>query len=324
MQALVYDRYGPPETLRLEQMPRPQPGPGEALVRVHAASVNSWDWDRLVGRPLGRVTDPFRPPHRILGGDIAGVVEAVGADVSGIKVGDAVFADLTTGNWGGFADYVCAPASVLARKPDALSFQHAAALPQAGLLALQAIRCRAGLKAGERVLVSGAGGGAGIFALQLARQVGAEVTAVDKGHKGPALLSLGADHFIDYRQQDFTRNGQQYDLIVDMVGSQAVFGYRRALAPGGDLALVGGSLGAILQVVALGNRIGRAQAQHMQLVIYRPNVPDLEHLAALSVASAMTPVIDSAFPLEQGAAAMRRIGTGDHIGKIIIDMGAQG
>ena len=320
MRALVYDAYGPPESLRIEDLPIPVPPDGEVLVRVHAASVNSWDWDRLVGRPLGRITDPFRPPHRILGGDIAGVVEAVGPGVTDLKVGDAVFGDLTAGNWGGFADYVCSPAGMLARKPEQLSFHQAAALPQAGLLALQAIRHRSHLKSGERVLVSGAGGGAGIFALQLAKQAGAVVTAVDKGDKGPILLALGADHFIDYRQQDFTRSGQQYDLIIDMVGSQGVFGYRRAVAEGGHLALVGGSFGRILQVVALGNRLGRAQSQQMGLVIYRPNVPDLDQLAVLTLSGAITPVIDSTFPLEQGAAALRRIGEGNHVGKIIIAM----
>jgi len=322
MRALISDRYGPPESMRLEQVPQPHPGPGEVLLRIHAASVNSWDWDRLVGRPLGRITDPFRPPHRILGGDVAGIVEAVGADVTRFKVGDAVFGDLTGANWGGFADYVCAPATALAIKPEGLSFHTAAALPQAGLLAMQAIRRRAVLPPGEHVLVSGAGGGAGIIALQLALHAGADVTAVDRGHKGQKLLDLGASHFVDYRQQNFTRTGEQYDLIVDMVGSQNVFAYRRALAKGGNLVLVGGSFGRILQVVALGNRLGHEQSQKMELLIYNPNVADLDELAELALSGAIAPVIDSIFPLEQGAAAMRRIGTGDHIGKIIIDMGA--
>lgn len=322
MRALAYDRYGPPDTLRLEQLPQPQPGPGEVLVRVHAASVNSWDWDRLVGRPLGRITDPFKPPHRILGGDIAGIVEAVAVDVTDFKVGDAVFGDLTAGNWGGFGDYVCAPAKTLARKPEALSFQHAAALPQAGLLAHEALKLRPGLGAGQRVLVVGAGGGAGLFAVQMTKATGAQVTGVDRGLKGPTVLAQGADHFIDYRRDDFARNGIRYDFIIDMVGSQSVFGYRRALAEGGALALVGGSLGCILQVVALGNRIGRAQSQRMGLAIYQPRTAELDHLAALATAGTITPVIDSVFTLEQGAAALRRIGTGDHIGKIIIDMDA--
>ncbi|KKC39861.1 hypothetical protein WH87_03225 [Devosia epidermidihirudinis] len=322
MRALVTDRYGPPHTMRLEQLPQPQPGLGEVLVRIHATSVNSWDWDRLVGRPLGRISDPFRPPHRILGGDIAGIVAAVGDGVAHLKVGDAVFGDLTSANWGGFADYVCAPASALAIKPEGLSFHAAAALPQAGLLAMQAVRLRTGLASGERVLVCGAGGGAGIIALQLARHAGAQVTAVDRGHKGDRLRELGASHFIDYRQQNFTRTGQRYDLIIDMVGSQSVFGYRRALEKGGNLVLVGGSFGRIVQVVALGHRLGREQSQRMELLIYKPSVDDLDQLAALTLSGVITPVIDSVFTLEQGPDAMRRIGSGDHIGKIIIDMGA--
>lgn len=322
MRALVYDKYGPPEkVLRLEQVPRPQPKPGEVLVRIHAASVNSWDWDRLVGRPLGRISDPFRPPHRILGGDIAGIVEAVGPDVTRLRSGDAVFGDVTGANWGGFADYVCAPETALAIKPEGLSFHAAAALPQAGLLAMQAIRRRAVLTPAEQVLICGAGGGAGTIALQLARHAGAEVTAVDRAHKGDALRQLGASHFIDYRKENFAQTGRQYDLIVDMVGSQSVFAYRSALAKGGNMVLVGGSFGRILQVAALGNRLGRAQDQKMELLIYRPNVEDLDQLATLTLSGAITPVIDSVFALEQGAAAMRRIGSGDHIGKIIIDMG---
>lgn len=320
MRALVCDKYGRPEILRLVDEPQPQPAPGDVLVRVRAASVNSWDWDRLVGRPLGRIADPFRPPHRILGGDIAGVVEAVGAGVTRLRPGDAVFGDLTGGQWGGFADYVTAPADVLALKPEALSFEHAAALPQAGLLALQAIARRPVLGAGQQVLVNGAGGGAGTFAVQLARLAGAEVTAVDSAHKGPAVLALGAKRFIDYRREDFTRIGQRYDLIIDMVGSQSVFSYRRALAPGGSLVLVGGSFGRILQVVLLGNRLGRAAAQSMELLIYRPNIEDLDRLAALAIAGSIAPVIDSVLPLEQGAAALRRIGSGEQIGKIVLSM----
>ncbi|QYO78516.1 NAD(P)-dependent alcohol dehydrogenase [Devosia salina] len=323
MRALVYDHYGPPEkVLRLEQVPRPQPRPDEVLVRVHAASLNAWDWDRLVGRPLGRVTDPFRPPHKILGGDIAGVVEALGRDVDAFSVGDAVFGDLTAAHWGGFADYVCAPVKVLARKPAELSFHQAAALPQAGLLAVEAMKFRPNLGAGEHVLVSGAGGGAGLFALQLAKTAGAIVTAVDKGIKGATLLSQGAEYVTDYQRESFANSGKKYDFIIDMVGSQTVFGYRRALAPGGSVVLVGGSLGRILQVVALGTALGRADNQTMGLAIYQPTVAGLDRLATLAVAGTLEPVIDSVFPLEQGPAALRRIGDGDHIGKIIVDMSA--
>lgn len=323
MRALVYDRYGPPEkVLRLEQLPRPQPRPGEVLVQVHAASLNAWDWDRLVGRPLGRITDPFRPPHRILGGDIAGMVEAVGDGVSDFKSGDAVFGDLTSATWGGLADYVCAPATALAHKPDRLSHQQAAALPQAGLLALEAMKLWSGLMVGEQVLVVGAGGGAGLFAVQLANHAGASVTGVDKELKRDAVLGQGADAFIDYAQHDFSRDGGRSDFIIDMVGNQSVFGYRRALNPGGRLALVGGSFGCILQVVALGNAVGKAQGQTMGLAIYRPNRSGLERLAELAVPGVITPIIDSVFPLERGAAALRRLGDGDHIGKIIVDIGA--
>lgn len=323
MRALAYDRYGPPENvLRLDQLPRPVPRSGEVLVRVCAAAVNAWDWDRLVGRPLGRITDPLRPPHKILGSDIAGVVESLGPGVSELAVGDAVFGDLTQCGWGGFADYVCAPVLALARKPKQMSFCDAAALPQAGLLAREAMKSRPALRDGDSVLIVGAGGGAGIFALQMAKSTGAAITGVDKGSKGPSVLAAGASDFVDYQKTDFSRTDRQYDFIIDMVGSQSVFGYRRALKPGGSLVLVGGSLGRILQVVVLGPSVGKAKGQSMGLAIYQPTIDGLEQLCEKVASGVITPVIDSVFPLERGAEALRRIGDGNHVGKVIIDLTA--
>ena len=322
MRALVYDGYGPPETLRLEQMPRPQPGPGQVLVRVHAASVNSWDWDKLTGAPAGALRAIMRPQHRILGADVSGVVEAAGPDVYGFAQGDAVFGDLCMDGWGGFADYVVTRASALARKPDALSFHQAAALPQAGLLALLGLRFYGEPAAGQRLLVNGAGGGVGTFAIQLARQRGIHVTAVDRGDKAEALRKLGADRTIDYRQHDFTATGERYDLILDMIGRHTISAYRRALAPGGMLVLIGGSFGTVIGTVTLGKLTARAAGQRMGLLIYRPDLAALDELTDLCLSGTIAPVIDSVFRLEQGAAALRRIGSGDHVGKVIVDVSA--
>ncbi|HEV7345279.1 MAG TPA: NAD(P)-dependent alcohol dehydrogenase [Devosia sp.] len=320
MRALVYDKYGPPDTLRLEQLPVPEPKAGEVRVRVHAASVNSWDWDKLTGAPQGALRALMRPQHRILGADIAGVVDAVGAGVDRLKSGDAVFGDLCMGAWGGFADYVCARADALAIKPEAIDFTAAAALPQAGLLALQGLRLYGEPTAGERLLINGAGGGVGTFAIQIAKQGGAHVTAVDRGDKAEALSKLGADKFIDYQAQDFTRTGERYDLILDMIGRKSVADYRRALASGGRLVLVGGTFGTVISVVSVGKLAARAAGQRMGLLLYRPSLGELEEIAARCAAGSLVPVIDNTYPLEQGASALRRLGDGDHTGKIIIEM----
>jgi len=319
MRALVYERYGPPEqVLRLEQVPQPRPAPGEVLVRVHAASVNSWDWDLLIGTPLGRLGSPFRPRRRILGADIAGTVEAVGDSVTTWRPGDAVFGDLSEGNWGGFADYVCTKADTLAPIPEGLGFIEAAALPQTGALALQALRRRSTLGPGDNVLINGAGGGVGTFAIQLAKSTGASVTAVDKGEKRDRVLALGADAFIDYREADFSAEPDRYDLVVDVVASRAPRVFARCLREGGNLVVIGGTIPSLMQVAALGGIVGGKRGQRLELLIYRPSTADFVELARRCQDGTLTPVIDNVYSLADGAQALRRIGSGLAIGKVIV------
>jgi NADPH:quinone reductase-like Zn-dependent oxidoreductase len=318
MRALVYDKYGPPETLRLEHLPQPKPAADEVLVRVHLASVNSWDWDLMVGTAMGRITSPFRPPHKILGADIAGTVQAIGADVASLKVGDTVFGDLSEGKWGGFAELVCAKASALAIMPDGLSVEHAAALPQAGCLALQSLRRRPTLGPADAVLIIGAGGGVGTLATQMAMALGARVTAVDRAEKRQTLLELGADAFIDYQTTDVTSTTERFDLIIDVVARHGPAVYARMLKDGGNLVVVGGTVPALLQVAAFGWLVGRRRQQKLELLIYRASAADNLALAERCLAGTLTPVIDSVYPLEGGAAALRHLGEGKAIGKVLI------
>ena len=318
MRALVYDRYGPPETLRLEHVPQPQPAADEVLVRVHTASVNSWDWDQMVGNSLGRVTGPLRPPHKILGADIAGTVEAIGASVTGLQPGDRVFGDLSEGGWGGFAEFVCAKANALAIMPDGLSFDDAAALPQAGCLALQAVRCRPTLGPGQTMLMIGAGGGVGTVAIQLAKAAGARVTAVDRAEKRAALLAIGADAFVDYQTTDIASLTERYDLIITVMARRGPAVYARLLKDGGNFVAVGGTLRHLLQIALFGRLVARRRQQHIGVLIYRASASDSLELANHCLAGTLRPVIDRTFPLEQGGAALCRLGEGRAIGKLLI------
>lgn len=313
MRALVYDRYGPPEqVMRLEQVPRPQPKPGEVLVRVAATAINSWDWDLVIGTPMGRVMGPFKPPFKILGADVAGAVEAIGQGVTAFAPGDRVFGDLSEAKWGGFADYVSAPASAFAPIPAGLSFEHAAALPQAGTLALQALRKFPQLGHNHTVLFNGAGGGVGTIFIQLAKATGARIVAVDRGEKRDALLALGAHSFIDYRAEDFTVGAARYDLVVDVVANRPAAHFSRCLKPGGKLVAIGGTFGSLISV-AVGRFIRRAK--ELDILVYKVSPAD-----SLELAARVSPVIDSTFPIEDGARALRRLGSGLAIGKVVITL----
>jgi len=323
MQAVRFDRYGPPEGLELRDCPVPAPRPGEVRIRVRAASVNDWDWELLHGRPLvNRLAfGLFRPRIRALGGDVAGVVDALGAGVAGFVVGDAVFADITTHGFGGFAEYVCVPARALARMPAGMSFEQAAAIPQAAMLAVQALIDTGHVAAGQQVLVNGAGGGFGTFAVQLAKLHGAEVTAVDRAEKLPALRELGADRVFDFRQYDFTRAGERYHLIVDPRTDRSPVAYARALLPGGCYATVGGSVPRLLQNWLGGYLVGRRDGKRTRVVALEPN-KDLDYLIELFAAGRVVPVIDRVYALHEVPAALGRFGSGLHIGKVIVRVGA--
>ena len=252
MKAIVQDRYGSPDRLELAEVKKPAPGEKEVLIKVYAVSVNGSDWEGLRGEPLyARTAGVRKPRNKILGSDIAGRVEAVGKNVRQFRPGDEVFGEMASYR-GGFAEYAVTSENLLARKPAGMTFEQAAAIPQGAVIALQGIRDRGQVKPGQHVLINGAGGSAGIFAVQLAKLCGAEVTGVDNTGKMDFLRSLGADHVIDYTQEDFTGNGQQYDLILDVVAHRSVFALKRALKPNGTYFVVGGSVATLLQVLFLG------------------------------------------------------------------------
>ena len=323
MKAVVYTRYGPPDQLHLKEAEKPTPKDNEVLVKVYATSINSWDWDLLEGKHLLiRLMNGWRKPkYPILGADIAGCVEAVGNKVSQFQPGDLVFGDIAGSGFGGLAEYVAVPEKLLAKKSPVMTFEQAAALPQAGLLALQGLRHKGNILPGQQVLINGAGGGVGTLALQYAKSCGAEVTCVDLSEKFDMLRSLGANHFIDYTQQDYTRTGLLYDVILDVIAHRKIRDYKRALKPGGRFVMIGGSMGGLLlQMMLFGPLISRFGKKQIGLMGYRPNRVDLDLLSSLFEERKCIPVIDRSYPLEEAANAFRYFGTGKFKGKIVFDI----
>jgi NADPH:quinone reductase-like Zn-dependent oxidoreductase len=275
MKAVVYEKYGSADVLELREVETPAPGDDEVLVKVHAVSINDWDWALLHGIPLfGRLfTGLFRPRRTILGSDVAGRVEAVGRNAKRFRVGDDVFGDLSgrSGGWGGFAEYVCAPETALAPKPPSMSFVEAAAIPQAAMLAVQGLRDRGEIRPGQKLLINGAGGGVGTFALQIAKLFGAEVTGVDSAAKLDLLRSMGCDKVIDYTTVDFTRTGTRYDLILDVKTNRSIFDYLRALNQKGTYVTVGGSMPRLLLIAFAGPLISLVSGKALRLVMLKQN-----------------------------------------------------
>lgn len=323
MKAIVFTRYGPPDNLELKDVPEPSPKDEELLIRVHASSINSWDWEFLNGTPfINRLMFGLlrpRPAKQILGADIAGTVETVGRRVTRFQPGDEVFGDLWD-NWGGFAQFACAHEAALESKPANASFEEAAAVPQAGVLALQGLRKARQLQPGQKVLINGAGGGVGTFAIQLAKLSGAEVTGVDASHKLDVVRSVGADHMVDYAKEDFTKIGERFDLIVDCQNFRSMFDNRRALRSGGTYAMVGGSVPRVYQLwfLSLIASLTR-ESRRLRLVAEGPN-RGLADLKALIEAEKISPVIDRTYQLEEVAEALRYFGEGRHKGKIVISV----
>lgn len=316
MKAVIWARYGSLDHLHLQDLETPIPDDDEVLIRVHAASINSWDWELLNGKGHINLGGRLKPPHKILGCDIAGTVEELGRNVTRFRPGDEVFGDISQDGWGGFAEFVCARETSLSLKRASLSFEQAAAIPQAGGLALQSLKDKGKIRSGQQVLINGAGGGVGTFAVQLAKSYGAEVTGVDRAEKLDTVLSIGADHVIDYAREDFTRSGQKFDLIVDVVSHRSVFDYKRALAPNGICVLVGGSGGAIFQSLLLGSwALG---GRKVKLLLYKPNPLDLALICDIFEAGKLVPVIDRRYKLGEVADAFRYFGEGIVKGKVIV------
>ncbi len=318
MKAVVYTRYGTPDALRLTDVEKPAPKDNEVLVKVRAVSLNGSDWEGLRGKPLyARLGGLFRPRHHILGSDIAGRVEAVGSQATRFQPGDDVFADILS-YMGGLAEYVCVPEKALELMPVGMPYEKAAALPQAGAIALQGVRDKGRVQAGQRVLINGAGGGSGMYAVQLAKLHGAEVTGVDNTEKLEFMRSMGADHVIDYTRDDFTTNGRTYDLVLDLAAYRSVFDYKRSLTPGGRYLYVGGSAATLFQVLLIGPLTGRAAGKKIRLLPVRLGARHLAPLVELCQTGKITTVIDRRFPLSELPEALRYIGDGHAKGKVVV------
>ncbi len=319
MKAIVRTEYGPPDVLRLEEVEEPAPRNNEVLVSVHAASVNPIDWHflradpffiRLMGSGL------LRPKNTILGVDIAGRVEAIGSDVKRFQSTDEVFGFVSSG---GFAQYVCAAEDRLAMKPASLTFEEAAAVPVAALTALQGLRDKGQVQPGQKVLIHGASGGVGTFAVQLAKSFRVEVTGVCSTRNLDMVRSIGADQVIDYTQEDFTQTGQGYDLILAVAGDRSIFEYKRALSPKGTWVLIGGSsVAQMFAAMVLGPCISMFGNKKMGAMLTRANEKDLDFLKQLLEAGTVAPVIDRRYPLSEVAEALRYLEKGHARGKVVI------
>ena len=322
MKAVVYTKFGPPDiVLRLKEVEKPTPRDNEVLVKVHAASINFGDWGFVRGKPfIVRLMGAglLKPKNTILGSDIAGRVEAVGRNVKQFQPGDEIWGDLSYPySFGTFAEYVCAPENALRLKPASMTFEEAATIPTAGVVALQNLRGKRPIQPGQKVLINGAGGGVGTFAVQLAKYFGAEVTGVDSTGKLDMLRSIGADHVIDYTQEDFTKNGQHYDLILDVVVHRWIFDYKRALSPKGICVMVGGSMTRVFLNILLGKLM--TGSKKIGLGMWKPNKKeDLDFLKELFEAGKVVPVIDRRYPLSEVAAAFRYLEEGHAQGKVVI------
>ena len=316
MKAIQFTEYGSPDVLQLKEVEKPTPKENQVLVKVHAASANALDWHMMRGSPfLVRLGGGLRnPKDPRLGADIAGQVEAVGAAVTEFQPGDEVFGVCA----GGFAEYACTPAKNLVLKPSNLSFEAAAAVPVAALTAVQGLRDKGHIQARQKVLINGAGGGVGTFAVQIAKTFGAEVTAVCGTHNLEMVRSLGADHVIDYSKEDFTKNEQRYDLIIAANGYHWIFDYRRALSPNGIYVVLGGSMAQLLQALLLGSLVSRFGNKKMGFLLSHAEQADLVFIKELLESGKVKPVIDKRYPLSETAEAIRYLEAGHARGKVVI------
>jgi NADPH:quinone reductase-like Zn-dependent oxidoreductase len=321
MHAILYHRYGPPDVVEYTDVEKPSPGPDEALIRVRAASVNPYDWHFLRGTPsfIRLFTGVGMPKSPRLGADVAGIVEAVGPRITRFKPGDAVFGTCK----GAFAEYACAPEKSLALKPENLTFQQAASIPIAGITALQGLRDCGRLKAQQRVLINGAAGGVGTFATQIAKYFGAHVTGVCSTRNLDLVQSIGADGVIDYMHEDFTRPGQTYDVVFDLVGNHPLSAFRRALRPKGIYVGCGGGGPDKSSADLLSNMLGRLLispfvSQKIIGVFAKINSADLDLLGALVASGKIAPVLDQSFVLPEVAAAIRYVEQCHARGKVTI------
>jgi len=320
MKAVVFNEYGLADVLTLKDLVPPKPKDNEVLIKISAVSINDWDWGLLRGKPfVNRMMAGIVKPHKdkILGSDVAGTVVDMGKDSSQFEKGDEVFGDLSACGFGGFAEYVCASEKALTIKPKEMSFEQAAAIPQAAVLALQAVQDKRTQQAGMQVLINGAGGGAGSFAIQMAKSFGDHVTAVDCASKFALMQELGADEVINYKAEDFTHNGKTYDLIIDMMGYHSIFDYKRSLKSSGRYMMVGGCSSLIFQTLFIGSTLSLFGSKKLAILPHEPN-KNMEELVSLFQRNLIRPIIDRCYPLAEIGQAMKYFGERNSKGKIVI------
>ncbi len=323
MKAIVYTEYGSPDVLQLKEVAKPTPKDDEVLVKVHAASVTIGDVIVVKGEPfpVRLWSGLLEPKHKIPGKEMAGRVETIGGNVTQFQPGDDVFGDLSVCGLGAFAEYVCVPENAIAPKPANLTYEEAAAVPESAVVALQGLRDKGKIQPGQKVLINGASGGVGSFAVQIAKSFGAEVTAVCSTRNLDMARSLGADHVIDYTQQDFTQNGHRYDLILAANGYHPLSDYRRTLNPEGIYVGTGGSTAQTFQAMLLGPIISMTGSKTMVNMLVKPNKNDLIFMKDLLEAGKVVPVIDRRYPLSEVAEAFRYVEEGHAQGKVVITIG---
>ena len=320
MKAILHTKYGSFDVLKFGEVEKPTPRDNEILVKVHAAAINTGNMFSVSGSPfIARLSSGLLGPKYLNpGSDVAGRVEAVGEKVTQFKPGDDVFADNSRGGYGTYAEYVCVPENEMALKPANITFEQAAATPQAALVALQGLRNVGQIQAGQKVLITGASGGNGTFAVQIAKAFGTEVTGVCSPRNLELVRSLGADHVIDYTREDFAQNGEKYDLILAMGGYRSVYDYERALRPKGNFVWAGGQLKGLFETMLLGSWVGRRREKKLTSLSHQPSQDDLVYVAGLMEAGKVRPVIDRSFPLEETAEAFRYYESGHMQGKVVI------
>jgi NADPH:quinone reductase-like Zn-dependent oxidoreductase len=321
MKAVTHTEYGSPDVLQLKEVEKPTPKDDEVLIKVHAASVNAADWHLLRADPfLVRLMGGglLKPKNTILGADVAGRVEVVGRSAKQFQPGDEVFGELSASGNGAFAEYVSAPEKALVLKPTKMTFEEAAAIPMAAVTALQGLRDKGQIQPGQKALINGASGGVGTFAVQIAKSFGAEVTAVCSTSKMEMARSIGADHVIDYRHEDFTKNGQYYELILAVNGYHPLSAYKRALSPEGICVVAGGSMTQLFQALLLGPWMSVTGGKKIRVVSAKPNQKDLAYIKELFEAGKIAPVLDRCYPLSQVAEAIRYLEEGHAKGKVVI------
>jgi NADPH:quinone reductase-like Zn-dependent oxidoreductase len=320
MKAIVAHKYGSPQVLEFEDVEKPTPKDDEVLVRIHAASLNAYDWRLIRGKPffVRFVFGFFKPKHKIPGADVSGMIEDVGKNVKGLKKGDEVYGDISECGNGAFAEYTCVRENALALKPTNLNYEEAAAVPFAAITALQGLRDYGQVQAGQKVAINGASGGVGSFAVQIAKSYGAEVTAVCSAANAALMQSLGADHVIDYAQEDFTKSGKLYDLIFAVNGYHPIADYKHALSANGNYIMAGGSNAQMFQAMTLGPSKSKTGGKKMGGFTMKPKNEDLVFMRELIESGKVMPAIDRRYPLSDTAAAISYLEKGHAKGKVVI------